>query len=207
MRAFLLAMVASVATAAEYELVPVLWSPPGEFPAMLRDVASRLPRDTAAREPDLITYAHEGAHFLCQGRPGFHGIYVGNGIRLYVPTPPLTTAEVFAAIPEHKRGTIYQTYLKQGQSEYWQTQPLMILDEWNAYLTGSRTRAEMRVDWRRETTVHCATMASWAEVMYTLAKEKPDYPITDLKNFCNWQLARCREVIPDWDSLSDARFE
>jgi hypothetical protein len=207
MRAFVLAMVASVASAAEYELVPAIWSPPVGFPEILRDVASRLPTDTAAKEPDLITFAHEGTHFLAKGRPGCHGLYIGGGIRLYVPTPPLTSAEVFAAIPKEKRGSIYYTYLRQSQTEYWSTQPLMILDEWTAYVHGSIARRQVGLEIRRETTTHCATMAGYAEVLYRLAKERKEYPIQELQDFCNWQLARCREVIPDWDQLSGARFE
>jgi hypothetical protein len=207
MRGVILAMVAAAATAAEVEYVPVLWAPPAGFPPALRDIASRLPADTAAREPDLVTYTHEGSHFLCRGTPGHHGLYVGRGLRIYIPTPPLTTAEVFAAIPEDKRGTIYGTYLRQGQSAYWQAQPLMILDEWGAYLAGATARREMALDSRRETDVHCATMAGYAAVMYRMAKECSGYPHAELKGFCDWQLARCREVIPEWDELADARFD
>lgn len=208
MRPLLLAMACLSCQAAEVEFLLPVWSPPGGFPATLRDVASRLPANTDARDADLVTYAHEGAHFLSSGRKsGYHGVYVGDGVRVFVATPPLTTAEVFAAIPVAKRGTIYETYLKQGMSEYWQTQPLMILDEWNAYLTGARARAEMLMDSRLETNVHCATMAGYAQVMYDLAQKKAGYPIQELKDFCNWQLVRCRETIPDWDQLSDARFD
>lgn len=201
-------MVCLTCHAAEVEFLAPVWSPPVGFPTTLRDVACRLPPDTDARDADLVTYAHEGAHFLSSGRrPGRHGVYVGRGLRVFLPTPPLTTAEVFAAIPLEKRGTIYDTYRRQGMSEGWAAQPLMILDEWNAYLTGAMARVEMRLDSRRETNVHCATMAGYAAVMYRMAKDKAGYPITDLKDFCNWQLARCREVIPDWDELSDDRFE
>lgn len=196
-----------ILAAAEVEYVPRVSSPPAAFPPTLRDIASRLPLDTAAREPDLITYSHEGAHFLCKGRDGYHGIYVGDGIRIYIPMPPLQTALVFQAVPAAKRGTIYETYLRQGMTDYWATRPLMILDEWNAYLHGCRARREISVEIRRETNVHCATFATYAAVLYQMARECDGYPIKELKDFCNYQLGRCREVIPDWDQLTDAKFD
>lgn len=197
----------AMAMGAEVEYVARVWSPPAEFPPALRDVASRLPPSTDAKDADLITYTHEGNHFLCRGKPGFHGVYIGNGIRVWIPTPPLATERVFQAVPESKRGSIYQTYLNQGRTDYWSTQPLMILDEWQAYIAGSQTRAQILTRQRKETTVHCATFAIYAETLYRLAKECREYPITDLKNFCNHQLDRCREIIPDWDSLCDVKFD
>jgi hypothetical protein len=205
--ALFLALFASVAVAGEVEYVHALWSPPAGYPPMLRDIASRLPPDTDAREPDLITYAHEGNHFLSRGRVGGHGVYVGNGLRIVLPTPPLTTEEVFAAIPAEKRGSIYETYLRQGRTDYWAAQPLMILDEWAAYIAGSTARRQLSLDARRETNVHCATMAGYAAVLYRMAKDCEGYPHAKLKGFCDWQLARCREVIPDWSQLSDATFD
>jgi hypothetical protein len=195
------------AVGADLEYVPVIWAPPASYPATLRDIAARLPERTDARDPDLITYAHEGAHFLCRGKAGYHGLYIGNGLRIFLPTPPLITASVLLAVPEHKRGTIFNTYLAQGRTDYWTAQPLMILDEWSAYIAGSKTRGELAVDQRRETTVHCATFAGYAAVLYAMAKDCPGYPADELRTFCLWQLDRCREIIPDWDQLSDAKFE
>lgn len=193
--------------AAEIEYVNRVWNPPAAYPPALRDVASRLPPDTDAKEPDLVTYTHEAAHFLSKGREGYHGVYVGDGIRVYIPIPPLSTPLVFASVPVEKRGTIYQTYLKQGMTTYWAARPLMILDEWNAYLHGARARRELTMESRRETTVHCATFANYAAVLYEMARECDGYPINELKDFCNYQLDRCREVIPDWDELTDAEFK
>jgi hypothetical protein len=199
-------LLAARAYSAEVDYLPRVWNPPVSYPATLRDVASRLPVNTPAKEPDLVTYAHEGAHFLCRGAPGFHGIYVGHGVRIYVPTPPLRTSEVFAAIPNEHRGTIYETYRRQGMAEGWRNQPLMILDEWNAYITGCRTRAELGIKERGETITHCVTFARYSKKLYDMAKDCDDYAVTDLRNFCRNQLDRCRECIPEWDSLCDVQF-
>jgi hypothetical protein len=178
-----------------YGEIPELWSPPSSFPPTLRDVASRLPANTAAREPDLITYAHEANHFLCKGKPGYHCIYIGNGKRWEIPTPPLTTEEVFAAIPKDLRGTtLYRTYLSQGRSEYWARQPLMILDEWRAYTVGSHTRQELGQVTREETVRHMETFTVYARVLCDLAEEVEGYDTAELLAFCRWNLAECRKV-------------
>lgn len=192
---------------AEVEYVGRLWNPPSAFPATLQDVASRLPQATPARDADLITYSHEGTHFLSRGKEGFHGVYTGNGIRIFLPTPPILTSQVFAAVPEAERGTIYETYRTQGQDPYWEVQPLMVVDEWVAYTHGSLARRDLAVTVRQETDRHCATMATYAWHLHRLAKAKPEYPIKDLTEFCRWNEERCRTFIPDWQKMFTKRFE
>lgn len=183
----------------------VLWEPPAGFPAILRDVASRLPRGTDARDADLITYTHEGTHFLSKWRQGYHGIYVLDGRRQFIPTPPLTTEQVLGSVPAHKRGSIYDTYLRQGRSEYWTAQPLMICDEWNAYTHGCIARRQLSLASRRETDVHCHTFATYAAVLYRLAKDCPGYDSAELQRYCRWNLERCKATIPEmtWDQRFD----
>jgi hypothetical protein len=187
----LLALFALPALAEE---IPVLWDPPAQFPPALRDIAGRLPRDTDAKDADLITYAHEGSHFLCRGKPGFHCVYIGGGRRWEIPTPPLVTEEVFARIPKEHRTSIYPIYLRQGQHEYWATQPLMILDEWRAYTVGSLVRQELGLKSRAETVAHAMTMARFSKQLHTMAKEIPDYDMTELTTFCRWNLGECERI-------------
>lgn len=190
-RALLIALLAIPALAEE---LPVLWTPPAGFPPTLRDIASRLPRDTDAKDADLITYAHEGNHFLCRGKPGFHRIYIGGGRRWDIPTPPLLTEEVFARIPEAHRTSIYQIYLRQGRHEYWATQPLMLLDEWRAYTVGSLVRQELGLKTRAETVAHAKTMARFCKQLHNMAQEIPEYDITELTKFCRWNLGECYRI-------------
>ena len=193
--------------AAEVEYVGRLWNPPQAFPSQLRDIAGRLPMATPAKDADLITYAHEGSHFLSRGKDGYHGVYVGSGMRVFLPTPPVLTAEVFAAVPEDERGTIYETYRKQGESEYWVAQPLMVVDEWVAYTHGSMTRRELGIQERQESDRFCAVMATYVWHMHRLAKRVPQYNSKDLTDFCRWNEERCRVHIPDWEKLFVKKFE
>jgi len=183
-----LALVVGAAALAEDR--PVLWDPPAAWCCTLRDVASRLPKDTPAREPDPITYAHEASHFLSQGRDGWHGIYVGEGRMRWVPVPKLRTAFVFASVPAERRGPIYETYRKQGATEYWQDRPTMILDEWRAYTVGSLVRQELGLKTRAETVAHAMTMARFSKQ----AKEIPEYDMAELTKFCRWNLGECHRI-------------
>lgn len=178
---------------------PVIWHPPADWCCTLRDLASRLPRDTPAWEPDPITYGHEASHFLSKGRDGWHGIYVLRGRIRWVPVPPMRTADVFASMPPEMRGPIYDTYRKQGMAEYWQGRPTMLLDEWTAYLRGSQIRREMGITKRQETDRYCQEMARYAEHLYNLAKLIPDYDHITLRDFCRDTLAECKATIPEWD--------
>lgn len=176
-----------------------VWSPPAHWPPLLRDVASRLPEATDARDKDLITYTHEATHFLSRWRAGGHGVYIGDGARHYLPTPPLRTADVLAAVPESRRGSIYHTYYRQSLTEYWRDQPLMIIDEWNAYTHGCITRRQLSLASRRETDVHCHTFAGYAEVLCQLADRCDGYDMTELLAYCRWNLDRCKATVPDMD--------
>lgn len=186
---------------------PVIWHPPEDMPCTLRDIVSRLPKNSPAYEPDWVTWGHEGSHFLSKHKEGWHGLYMLEGNIRYVPSPPLLTEQVFRNIPVAKRGTIYETYRQQGNSEYWQTRPLMLLDEWTAYLRGSTIRRELGWTKRVETDRHCATMAGYCEVMWEMSTRCEGYDHAALRAFCLDMLDDCRRVIPEWDRLSDARFE
>lgn len=193
--------------AAEIEYAPAVWSPPAAYPAALRDIAARLPSNTPAKDDDLATYAHEGNHFLCRGKEGYHGLYVGNGLRIFLPTPPILTAEVFASVPESERGPIYETYRKQGQDPYWAVQPLMVLDEWCAYVSGSTTRLQLGWAHRQESDRYAAEMAGYAWYLQRLARKAPQYDSKDLDAFLVWMDERSRLTIPKWDEMFRKSFK
>lgn len=196
-----------VGSAALAEDRPVLWQPPAEWCCTLRDIAGRLPKNTDAYDPDPITYGHEGSHFLSQGREGWHGLYVGEGRLRWVPIPNLRTDMVFASVPPERRGPIFDTYRKQGRSPYWQDRPVMLLDEWVAYLRGSKIRREMGITKRQETDRYCAEMAGYCEQMYRMAKKIPGYDHPALQSFCVDILRECRATIPEWDQMTQVTFD
>lgn len=189
----------------QIENVPVIWQPPNYFCPTLRDIASRLPIDTNAKDADLITYTHEGTHFLSRNRNGQHGLYIGDGKRVYVQIPPIAISDLFQAIPINERGTIYETYRKQGTNHFWQDKSTMVLDEWLAYTHGSMARKEMSILNRIETDQYCAIMATYSWYLIKISKEKGIH-VDDIVDWCIWNNQRCEDTIVAWDKLFTKSF-
>lgn len=177
------------------------------FPPTLQDIASKLPEGTQAKDSDLITYAHEGTHFLARGTSDRHGLYLNRGLRIYLPIPNIPTAELFRAIPLEDRGTIYETYRRQGMHSYWKSRPTMVIDEWVAYTNGSIVRTELGIKQRKETDVHSATMGKYTWHLIRLSKQVDGFPYKELVSFARWNEDRCRRSISDWSTLFDKTFE
>ena len=208
MWAYILLLLSEPAVAAaDVEFVPRLWEPPASFPETLRDVASRLPPGTEAKDADLVTYAHEGTHFLCRGNGQFHGLYLGNGLRVFVKHPPIRTVDVFDSVPESQRDATWRTYRNQAATEYWRDRPLMILDEWNAYRMGCLARRELGLESRAETIRHCGTFAELAVRLHNMASHCEGYPMTDLTDYCRLHLDLCRQAVPAWDQQFSISFD
>lgn len=182
-----------------------IWNPNSKMPPTLLDIASRLPPNTGAKDSDLITYAHEGSHFLCKGKDDKHGLYLGDGRIVYINIPSIKTARLFASIPSAERGQIYETYRKQGMHSYWIDRPTMVADEWLAYTHGSMVRKELGIASRSETERFCAIMANYTWHLVRLAKEK-NIDVSDLEEFCEWNESRCKDTIDDWHLLFNKQF-
>lgn len=188
------------------EQVEQIWKPHGLFPSTLTDIASRLPEDTKAKEADLITYAHEGSHFLSRYKPHQHGIYILGGKRIYLDIPDLPIKELFIHIPDADRGIIYDTYKRQSESQYWADRPTMVLDEWIAYTHGSMVRKELALEGRSETDRFCAIMATYCWHLIRLLDDKGKNT-RELKQFCRWNEKRCSITINHWDRLFTKDFD
>lgn len=187
------------------EKVDILWAPSSQLPPTLLDIASRLPSDTDAKDTDLVTYAHEGSHFLCICKSDRHGLYVLGGLRVYLDIPNLSMLELFSSIPHEDRGEIYTTYQKQGSHPFWSNRTTMVLDEWLAYTHGSMTRRELAMDQRSETDRYCATMATYCWYLLQILNRK-GYDTDDIQEFCTWNNHRCSIAIDHWDVLFTKKF-
>ena len=187
--------------------VEVQTRPNSGFPEILQDIASRLPSNTDAKDSDLVTFSHEGTHFLSRSSiADKHAIYIGKGYKIYLPIPPLKTADLFRKIPINERGKIYETYRRQGSHYYWKTRPTMVIEEWVSYTHGSIARQQLQLATRSETDRFCAIMANYSWHLIQLA-EKIDYEdLQPLKDFCAWNNDRCIKTIPDWQILFNKQF-
>ena len=193
-------------------VAPVLRkAPPGYIP-ILQDAFSRLADAERFRCPiepgDYITWTHEAFHGVTAlvSPPGGYAIYVGGGRAcVFKSHPKVTLAEVAASIPKADRGPIFPLYMAE-QLRYWNRQPIYVLDEHNAYITGSIARQQLGWTRRQETERHAMEMSRYCRAMLALAKkEDPAWPeMRKLERFLDWQDARLAEVMGDGRTLASA---
>ncbi len=82
------------------------------------------------------TNAHETAHAIASSlrtQQGWNGFYLGSGRGYVLPEPAMRLQDV--QVPMRHRGWRHDTYLV-DQRRWWNDQPLYIIDEWVAYITG-----------------------------------------------------------------------
>jgi hypothetical protein len=112
----------------------------------LGDIESHLPGGHHYSDPDLVTDAHECVHGvnarLRNENHAENGFYVLKNRGFLCPSPRLTLREVAAAVPQSKRGRIYQLYMVQAAQD-WNDTPLYCLDECSAYVAGSIVGLEL----------------------------------------------------------------
>ncbi len=150
-----------------------------------------------AYEPDLVTYCHEATHQL-NGRirntlPGnWNAFYVGgdNGLCAILPEPRVTLEQAAQFVPQNLRTDTFQLYFVQ-MSQYWNNQPLYILDEWVAYTNGAQAAKELRVD-PHGTNERAVWFCTYADcVLRAVETYDPSYTHTEqLREFIRWHKGR-----------------
>jgi thiol-disulfide isomerase/thioredoxin len=106
------------------------------------EVDSRLQPNNIYKEADQNGYIHEGIHgingHLRAGKVRTNAaFYLGQqGLYALLKEPPITLRDISRDVPQIWRDSIYQLYLVQ-QRQYWNNEPLYILDEAVAYLGGA----------------------------------------------------------------------
>jgi hypothetical protein len=180
------------------------------LPETLRDVLAHLPEHDAAgardrnSPEDFVTWCHEASHFMnsrlsTTKARGFYTLY-SEGWQVPL-TKKTTLAQVAVAIPERLRGRTYKTYLIDSRRD-WDEFPLYLMDEWLAYQHGSMCRHEMGWTKRRETEEFMAELAIYSVYMVeVVARNEPEYPIEELREFRDFLLSRSRQIASDFDSL------
>jgi hypothetical protein len=128
-----------------------------------------------------------------KGRHGFT-LYVLDGRALaFKRHPRMTLGQVGADIPAAERGQLFKHYLVE-QRQYWDAEPLYILDEWNSYIHGSICRRQVGWQKRGETERFAREMERYSrQVLASARKRDPSYPeMAQLEAAIEWQAARFR---------------
>lgn len=161
------------------------------------DIERRLPLKHDYYHEDPVTWVHEGTHYINSNitrEKGKQGLYLTDGRAVILDSPRLTLEQVAVAVPAKDRRTIYQTYLI-DQRQWWNKEPLYLLNEWVAYGNGTACRKSLNKTGRdRIDTVRFALeMEVYVKVMADLARKDPYYKGSqDLDAFIVWHGSRIR---------------
>lgn len=182
-----------------------------QMPPTLADILRRLPEAEArsARfDEDMITWGHEGHHFLHSrlSGPGFRAFYVLDGYAWKFPIPKNTRlTHVMAAVPESRRGRVYKTYLVDSR-QWWDDCSLYPFDEALAYWSGAMIRQEIGQRQRQETERYAVelTVYSLYALQEIVKREPATYPKEELMEFFDLMVARGRLICPEFDKQPHA---
>ena len=169
----------------------------------LRPVTS-LYDDPLAHSPRDMDGPHENTHGVnsrvrnlwMRDHPGkWNAVYVLHGKAFLIQEPPLQLSDVARAIPPSQRGRNYQLYLV-SQARYWENEPLMILDEFGAYLNGlecdlSTTTPHNSIRFQHDT---CLEFFVYARVLSQLAHKCPNYDASQLDAVIAYQARRLLQL-------------
>ena len=179
---------------------------------ILNQVESRCTREerNTAYEPDPVTYCHElthqlNAHLRNDAGSGMNAFFVGQDLGRYIllPEPSITLADVAESVV-HFRNEAYELYLVQ-QQQYWNEQPLNVLDEFSAYVNGSQLALEMKLD-NHGSHDRCHWFCYYADCLVKTVWEKDssylEYPL--LAEFVEWQKNRVVSLlgIATWSTFN-----
>jgi len=179
----------------------------------LSDIESRMPAGHIYRDADAVTWAHETTHGINSrirqahaSRGRVNGVYVLQGQAVVFQEPPIRLSDVAATVPAALRGETFQLYLVQ-QRQYWENEPLYVLDEWAAYTNGSLVGMERGVargeslQFALEFTAYafslCATVERYNQ------QHGRSYDDRQLKAFTAWHAGR---VLWMYDQVRQGRY-
>jgi len=141
---------------------------------------------TYYRDEDIVTWAHEGTHSINSRIRNTmnidNGFYILNGKAVTLSHPNITLRDIAKAVPDKKRGRLYNTYLVKQQTA-WNTTPLYCLDELTAYINGTIVAVENKLYKRAlESYTNSCEMYEYCSIAYKLC-EKRNY--SDIEEFLN----------------------
>jgi hypothetical protein len=200
--------------------VPVRRSVGTGLGAVLADVDSRLPAkglvsSATYRDSDPITWTHEATHgvnslvrnTLAPNGHQYNAAYcLGGRAAVLLEPRPVTLGEVARMVPAALRGrNTFNLYLVQ-QRQYWDKEPLYMLDEWSAYTNGADQWVQYKKAGRQHSSAsellfmaHFAiySLCMAAAVDSSQRKGRLQYDDTQLKAFIQWQWNRMMNLFAD----------
>jgi hypothetical protein len=190
----------------EFSFLAPLRPPDSRLAPTLADIESRLETNHDLRGEDMITWGHEGTHYIDSRlvRSPVRAFYCLKGRVARFRNPKISITRVAAGVPPKLRGAIFQSYLANpAKLKVLDDEPLYLLNEWLAYTHGSQIRKEIGWAARGETLQHMAEMGVYVSVLVDLTERlEPTYDLGPLVAFVRWNVARGKEIAGNqWNGL------
>lgn len=115
-------------------------------------------------------------------------LYYDKGLAIPLKVPKIKMQNIIPYIPLELRGKRYKLYFEK-QIQYWNEQPLYILDEWVCYILGGETAVQdfnnnIIYKEKSDSVSGCIEFSIYALALYTsIKKNKPEYFAVDQPNF------------------------
>lgn len=204
-----------------HEAPPVVRTAQGWMPEALADVFSRLPDAERHRDPldptDIVTWTHEGTHGVSalgqntHRKGDRHTIYVLDGKCITLRHPSVKLSDVAKEIGREDRegraASMFKNYLV-DQRQYWNDQPIYLIEEWVGYTNGAIVRAQAGLEQRADTVWRAETMERYCRAMAKLARKMdPEYgDRINLDRFIEWNSRRFeRSQDTPWSEVNKPR--
>ena len=146
---------------------------------------------------DAMTIAHESTHQihseLRNKSPGngVNAFYVMQDRCIFFREPKVTIRDAADRIKREHRGPVFDTYMVNSR-QWWNRQPLYVVDEAVAYTNGAIVGKEQGVEgWEFEANRGKElTQYAWAVIMAVDAKDSSYDELDKLVEFVNWNATR-----------------
>lgn len=168
---------------------------------ILSDIKSHIGAAEVYQGTDLVTVAHETTHAInssIRNKYGGNGFYVLDNKAISIQEPKIKLSTVAHNISSALHGMSYDLYVVK-QQQYWNDQPLYLLDEWIAYINGTACGLEL-ADSGSDVGLQTSTVKQMLEFnVYALAVAKSAEHIAygdaaKLRDFITWATARTQEL-------------
>lgn len=177
------------------------------IPGILGDVEDHLPAKHPYKEPDKVTWTHEGTHGVnayCRmannngGRLNINCFYLLNNRAFMLTEPSFKLSDVAKKTPPSLRERTYASYLI-AQAKYWNDDPLYIFDELSAYLNGAKAGIQLGMDERAEYSgSNALDFFGYGAILWDMTGKKDEYK--DLFIFLMYEMSF---VVRKYPSLRD----
>jgi len=147
----------------------------------VNDVDSRLPKGHQFKDPNSVTFCHEGCHGVnsrlrnqySQSLGKINCLYMLDGKAVICPEPSITLSQVAKVVPKELQGNIFKLYLV-SQQRYWNDRSLYLFDEWSAYQAGCMNRIEEQLEERSDSILSMIEMCVYCGFLCMLQETNTD---------------------------------